>query len=137
MDLCRRRVSLVYPLTATHAYTRLPRISSHPNLPISVIINVDNGPGATEQPDTAFQTCIPSLKQNNSRVLGYIPTNFGSITEDEITRAVALYAGWEAEYRPEGIYFDQASSEADDVATLRNISDTAKGIFADFVSLRK
>ena len=112
-------------------------MTSHPTLPFVLVVNPDNGPGASEQPDSSYQACIPHLKADNTRVVGYVHTMRGESIDEDVQRNITLYAGWEAEYRPDGIFFDDAPTIADEVviAELRNQTDLARGAFADFVSL--
>jgi hypothetical protein len=59
----------------------------------------------------------------------------GESIDEDVQRNITVYAGWDAEYKPDGLFFDDAPTTDDDIviAELRNQTDLARGAGADFV----
>jgi len=80
-----------------------------------IIVNPANGPGpANSQPNGNYRDCITSLRaagavNNNLKILGYVPTEFGAHTPAVVVSKINTYSQWSPAYRPDGIFFDQAS----------------------------
>jgi len=106
----------IYPEEGCTAWEPLfTAISSHSTLPFYVIVNPDSGPG-TDPLDPNYQACIPNLRpvsNPNVKVIGYVTTGVpgqsGARLPADVTGDVDTYAGWGVAYRPDGIFFDQAS----------------------------
>ncbi|KAI0356485.1 hypothetical protein OH77DRAFT_206143 [Trametes cingulata] len=118
----------------------LDTIAAHPNLPFWTIINPDSGPGKHgSQAPAEYQQCIPVLRAPNVVVLGYVPTFEGAAgKQNGVTQDVDTYAGWDAAYRPDGIFFDQVSGESADFATYEGFVAHARPLFnggSGFISL--
>ncbi|KAJ7599809.1 Spherulation-specific family 4 [Mycena floridula] len=92
-------------------------IAANPSLPFLFVVNPNSGPGGAlkSQPEAKYQTCIPRLAasgtpQNNVRILGYVATNFGNAASTrDVLNNITTYGNWGIDYRPTGIYFDQAN----------------------------
>ena len=72
-----------------------------------LVINPNSGPGKI--PDRAYRQAVALTKKAGARVLGYVPTGYGSrdlvAVEDDVDR----YRSW---YGVDGIFLDEASSDA-------------------------
>ncbi|KAI9001338.1 Spherulation-specific family 4 [Trametes punicea] len=110
----------------------LDSISAHPSVPFWIVINPDSGPEGTpgSQPPTGYQECIPVLRAPNVVVLGYVHTSDGEASRQAgVTQDVDTYAGWDAAYRPDGIFFDEVSGEESDFATYQGFTSHARPLF--------
>lgn len=104
------------------------RIPNYLYLPWYIIINPASGPGASgTQPDLNYQQCIPKLHNNTVTILGYVATNYGSGTN--VATDIATYAGWDSAYRPNGIFFDEASTSSSDYSTYSSWASSAQSSF--------
>ncbi|CAL1701483.1 unnamed protein product [Somion occarium] len=104
-------------------------IAQNPNIPFYPIINPASGPGPLPV-DPSYQACIARLKAPNVAVLGYVATWFGDTTKSSgVVADVNTYAGWASAYRPDGIFFDQASSSAGDVSLYSQYTSLAAQSF--------
>ncbi|TBU57701.1 Spherulation-specific family 4 [Dichomitus squalens] len=114
----------------------LSSIEAHPRMPFYAIINPDSGPGgANTQPGAEYQQCIPILQaaSDNVIVLGYVASwDADSSKVSGVTQDVNTYAGWDAAYRVDGIFFDQVSGTAADFSTYQSFVSHARKTF-DFV----
>lgn len=113
-------------------FTRYPfSITNHPNLPFWVVVNPASGPGATNsQPDANYQACIPQLRpaaNPNVKVLGYVPTGFGSRAQSAVQADITTYSQWGAAYKPSGIFFDEVAANSGNEALYSGYSSFAKG----------
>ncbi|KAI0332428.1 hypothetical protein GY45DRAFT_1433109 [Cubamyces sp. BRFM 1775] len=106
-------------------------IAAHPAVPFWVIINPNTGPGNDGgQAPIEFQQCIPPLRAPNVVVLGYVHTSEGSVERQPgVTQDVNTYAGWNASYKPDGIFFDEVSEESKDLATYEGFVSHARPLF--------
>jgi hypothetical protein len=94
----------------------------HPTVRIVAIVNPDSGPGAAKL--GAFTTGIAKLVAAGIDVIGYVATGYAG-------KSVASVEGeidaWHAFYpQVGGIFFDEQSAEAADVAYYRTLSQYAK-----------
>jgi spherulation-specific family 4 protein len=82
-----------------------------------VVINPDSGPGVTA--DRAYRRAVGVARRAGTRVLGYVPTGYGtrdaSAVEDEIGR----YASW---YGVDGIFLDEVASDEASLAYYAALS---------------
>ncbi|KAG8689919.1 hypothetical protein FRC11_014898 [Ceratobasidium sp. 423] len=121
----------IYPGTNCAGWTPLINaITNHPDLPFWVVVNPASGPGAANsQPDTNYQACIPQLHpaaNPNVKVLGYVPTGFGSRAQSAVEADITTYSQWGAAYRPNGIFFDETSATSENQALYSGYSSFAK-----------
>ncbi|RDB26835.1 Spherulin-4 [Hypsizygus marmoreus] len=94
-----------------------------------LIINPASGPGAAgTQPDTTYQACIATLRSTgaaaggNVKLLGYVATGYGSRTSSLVTTDIHTYSQWATTYRPEGIFFDEVATAANQLSTYQTYS---------------
>jgi hypothetical protein len=80
--------------------------STYPNVPIAVIVNPNNGPGASSDP--AFLTGIQSLQAAGVTVLGYVDmlTGGGTLPPKTVVAAEAQVDEYHSWYAANGIFFD-------------------------------
>ena len=104
-------------------------IQQNPDVPFYAIINPNSGPGA--QPiDPSYQGCIPKLKAPNVNLIAYVATWFGDATKSSgVIADINTYASWDSSYVPDGIFFDQTSNNANDVALYTQYTTLAKQSF--------
>lgn len=70
-----------------------------------VIANVNNGPGTSVNGD--FSTQIPLAQAAGIKVLGYVSTNYTTVSTSTVTAQVDDWYDW---YTPDGIFFDEATT---------------------------
>ena len=121
----------VYP---TDAYTNLIYQDligwkkSNPDIPMIVIINPSNGPGAVT--DGNYTMVINNMKAAGIRVIGYISTNYRAQTVAQVKADIDGYAT----YYPgiEGVFFDEQSDGTTDLAAelayYREVADYSRSI---------
>lgn len=106
-------------------------IAAHPTVPFWVVINPNSGPGNNGgQAPKTYRACIPKLRAPNVVILGYVHTSYGKASRKAgVTQDVNTYAGWNATYRPDGIFFDEVSGEKKDLATYKGFVSHARPLF--------
>ncbi|ESK95233.1 spherulin 4-like cell surface [Moniliophthora roreri MCA 2997] len=125
----------IYPFETTPCggWTRVINVASaHPNLPFYLVVNPDSGPGLPQtQPNFDYTGCIPQLRNAspNVHIIGYVHTNYGSQPVQAVNTNVTTYAGWSAAYRPDGIFFDEAASNAGNVSYFSTLASQARATF--------
>jgi hypothetical protein len=93
-----------------------------PSRPRMVIVNPDSGPGAQE--GRAYGEAVRTLQAAGVRVLGYVPTAYGGRPSSDVLADVRRYSAW---YGVDGIFFDEASSDAALLPYYRDLSRQARG----------
>jgi hypothetical protein len=93
-----------------------------PNRPRMVIVNPDSGPGARE--GRAYSRAVRALQAAGIRVLGYVPTSYGGRPLTDVLADVRRYLAW---YGVDGIFFDEASSDAALLPYYRALGRAARG----------
>jgi hypothetical protein len=73
-----------------------------------IVINPEDGPGGVPQPD--FRAAVGVAHDNGSRVLGYVPTDYGARPVRNVLDEVDRHIWW---YGVDGIFFDETAAEAD------------------------
>ncbi|KAG6809775.1 hypothetical protein H0H92_014793, partial [Tricholoma furcatifolium] len=109
-------------------------ITTYTTISFILIINPDSGPDGTpgSQPDANFQNCVAQLRTageaagGNVKMIGYVLTGYGTRNLTDVQNDVDTYGGWDEAYRPEGIFFDEASTDESVVATYQGYSDYVK-----------
>lgn len=91
------------------------RITSHPNVYFTVVVNPESGPGSSF-PDMNYQREITKLNSfANVRTVGYVRTNYTVRPISEVKSDIDSYATWPS-MNPviyvDGIFFDEAPSSA-------------------------
>ncbi|GJE84198.1 Spherulin-4 [Phanerochaete sordida] len=111
----------------------LNAIHANPFVPFTVIVNPDSGPGGAPgaQPDASYQGCVPLLAAHaNVRTVGYVPTHYGARSAADVDADIGAYAGWDAAYAPEGIFFDEVEPTSEFLALYTSFAGTARASFA-------
>lgn len=102
-----------------------------------VILNLHDGPGAADRPDTNYAREIPKLNAcANVCTVGYVRINYCKRAMAEVCRDIGTYAGWAEDYARSGlavhgIFFDETPNlYSATVATyLNTIDQTVKEMF--------
>jgi hypothetical protein len=95
------------------------RISTHPNVNFTVVINPGNGPGPDSLPDGNYTREIPKLTAyDNVRVLGYVYTSYGKRNVSAVRKDIQTYADWPTNssnpnLAVRGIFFDETPQQYD------------------------
>jgi hypothetical protein len=110
-----------YPTDASWAAIVVAK-QAHPTVHVVAIVNPNSGPGASKA--SAFTTGIGKLVAANIQVIGYVATGYAG---HPVASMEALIDQWKAFY-PQlgGIFFDEQSDLASDVAYYRTLSQYAK-----------
>jgi hypothetical protein len=95
----------------------------HPKVGVVAIVNPNNGPGSAAS--SGYTSGIARLTAAGIKVIGYVATGYASKTaatvEADIDRWKTFYPG-----QLSGIFFDEQSDKAGDVAHYRELSQYAK-----------
>jgi Spherulation-specific family 4 len=78
-----------------------------PARPKLIVVNPENGPGTEERAD--FRRAVRAAQKVGTRVLGYVPTDYGARPASEVAADIGHYASW---YGVDGVFVDEASSDA-------------------------
>lgn len=106
----------LYP-TQTQVDKVVSLASSCPGVPIIVVINPDNGPGASFNQD--YLNAVARLQSAGVVVLGYVYTSYGARNASEVKADVDKYYDW---YGVDGIFLDEVWNYED---KLQYYSDLA------------
>jgi hypothetical protein len=90
--------------------------------PRMVVVNPDSGPGARE--GRAYGEAVRTLQAAGVRVLGYVPTRYGTRPVADVVADVRRYRAW---YGVDGIFFDEASADASLLPYYRVVSRQVRG----------
>jgi hypothetical protein len=112
------------------------RISTHPNVNFTVVINPGNGPGPDSLPDGNYTREIPKLTAyDNVRVLGYVHTSYGKRNFSAVRKDIQTYADWPTNssnpnLAVRGIFFDETPQQYDaqTLTYLQGLTDFAKNL---------
>jgi hypothetical protein len=113
------RAALIPAYLAPH---ELPALVRGPRRPRMVVVNPDSGPGARRS--ESYGEAVRALQTAGVRVLGYVPTGYGWRPLQAAIADVDHYRSW---YRVDGIFFDEAASDAGQVAHYRALARAARG----------
>jgi hypothetical protein len=95
---------------------------AHPTVDVVAIVNPSDGPGSSKQSD--YTSGIAALQAAHITVIGYIATGYGS---HSIASMEAEMDTWKSFYPAiQGIFFDEQSNNASDVAHYQTLSQYAK-----------
>ncbi|VDB85828.1 unnamed protein product [Peniophora sp. CBMAI 1063] len=116
----------------------LSGIQAHPSVTLHMIVNPFNGPLSTAVINanyTNYPACLPHLKTATpaSALLGYVSTNHSHRHCENITADIRTYASWPSSYRPTGIFFDEAPSNAGNVSLYKYYAGFARGMGFSFI----
>jgi len=71
------------------------RISGHPRLEFTIVVNPASGPGTGSGPDGNYTREIPRLNAfANVRTVGYVSTNYTNRDLDSILGDISTYSAW-------------------------------------------
>jgi len=95
---------------------------AHPKVGVVAIVNPNNGPGGSI--DSSYTSGIARLTAAGVQVIGYVATGY---TANSPASVKADIDRWKAFYPTlTGIFFDEQSNKASDVAYYRDLSQYAK-----------
>ncbi len=95
---------------------------AHPTVRVVAIVNPNDGPGSSLS--RAYTTGIAKLVAADIQVIGYVATGYAS---NSIASVEATIDKWKSFYpQLEGIFFDEQSNKAKDVAHYQMLSQYAK-----------
>jgi hypothetical protein len=103
----------IYPSKVNSCDQWTPMITAlndHPDLPFTLIINPDSGPGSGSTPDSQYQDCLPTLRgtmNSNVLLIGYVYTSYGTRSSSDVEADISTYNNWPSSYKPDGIFFDE------------------------------
>jgi hypothetical protein len=86
--------------------TEIARLVAGAARPRLVIMNPANGPGADAHPD--FRAAVRSAHAAGGRVLGYVPTGYGTRPAGDVTADIDRYRSW---YGVDGVFLDEAAHD--------------------------
>jgi hypothetical protein len=93
------------------------RITGHPDINFTVVINPASGPGLDSLPDANYSMEIPKMTAHaNVRVLGYVATTYATRAQDLVMKDVQTYANWPTNssnpgLAVKGIFFDETPQQ--------------------------
>jgi hypothetical protein len=97
--------------------------TSHPSVPVVAIVNPSNGPGTAV--DSNYTSGIANLQAAGIVVIGYVATGYAGRAQ---TAVQADVAAWKSFYPAvTGIFFDEMSNQAADVAFYQAQDSYARG----------
>ena len=110
------------------------RISAHPDVNFTVVINPGSGPGPNALPDANYTREIPILASyENVRLLGYVHTSYAERNVSLVRRDIETYAAWPIAssnrgLAVRGIFFDETPQQYSDhaFAYLQNLTELVK-----------
>lgn len=95
--------------------------TSHPNLPLTIIVNPNSGPTGVESDDPML-TCLPALRKSlpKAKLVGYVSTFYGARPATTVKTNVGIYHSWAAagglgngkSVKLDGIFFDELNNDA-------------------------
>jgi Spherulation-specific family 4 len=100
---------------------------ANPEVPMVVIINPDNGPGLSQDPN--YVKGVNSLRSAGVLVLGYDHTSYAARSLPDVIGDINSYKSW---YNVSGIFFDEMSNVPGKEAYYSSLSDYAKSIGLSF-----
>lgn len=108
----------IYPGSAWN--TIIQEKEAHPNVPITVVVNPDDGPGTTWS--STYDSWIVALRDAGINVLGYVPTEYASVS---ISAAESEIAAWKQMYWVSGIFLDQMTNNPSYESYYTTLTDYA------------
>jgi hypothetical protein len=100
---------------------------ANPEVPMVVIINPDNGPGPSQDPN--YVEGVNSLRSAGVLVLGYDHTSYAARSLPDVIGDINSYRSW---YNVSGIFFDEMSNVPGNEAYYSSLNDYAKSIGLSF-----
>jgi hypothetical protein len=100
---------------------------ANPEVPMVVIINPDNGPGQSQDPN--YVEGVNSLRSAGVVVLGYDHTSYAARSLSDVIGDINSYKSW---YNVSGIFFDEMSNVPGNEAYYSSLNDYSKSIGLSF-----
>jgi hypothetical protein len=115
----------IYPLEK--AWEPLFRSAlAHPQVRFLAVINPGNGPGSTPMPDASYAAAMREMGSiPNIQPIGYVYCSYGRRAIDEVQKDIDLYRGWNARFKMDGIFVDEAPSDPDHLEYMAGIAQYA------------
>ncbi|KAJ5899416.1 Spherulation-specific family 4 [Penicillium taxi] len=108
-------------------------VATYPDVLFQIIINPSSGPGYSQYPEDDYILAIAKLNRyNNTRLIGYIPTEYAQRDISEVEQAISVYSGWSSYTKRNialsGIFFDEAPRTNDDttIQYMKTVSAKAR-----------
>lgn len=95
------------------------RVSTHPDVNFTVVVNPGSGPGPDALPDANYTREVPKLASyDNVRLLGYVATTYANRNISLVRRDIETYAAWPTnssnpKLAVRGIFFDETPQQYD------------------------
>ena len=136
----KRRFTIAFYTANAH---NISRITSHPNVDFTVVINPDSGPGNTSQyPNEAYTSGIQKLNAyQNVKTIGYVRTGYAIRDPNEVLLDISIYSGWaqhpnKSDIAMHGIFFDEVVYEysegnANYLKLINQAAKNASGLLSD------
>lgn len=104
---------------------QLITLSRIPGAGSFVILNPQSGPGAAAQP--AYREAVEALHAAGWRVLGYVPTGYGSRPAAAVRDDASRYTAW---YGVDGIFLDEVAASAEQLPYYQALRTDLHGLLA-------
>ena len=106
-------------------------IRNNPTAAFTVIINPNSGPGTSKNPPSDYASAIKQLRATAGvnqilELVGYVATGYGKRSAAKVQADVAKYAGWQDAVRPDGIFFDETSTQTKWLKRYAEYTDLVK-----------
>jgi len=96
---------------------------SSPSVSFIVVVNPCNGPGAEALPDSNYQDALARLSSfSNVKLLGYVYCSYGKRLIPDVQKDIAVYSGWNSQFRIDGIFFDEVPSADEHINLMASLS---------------
>jgi hypothetical protein len=108
------------------------RVSTHPRVHFTAIVNPNSGPGESALPDELYLQAIKRLNAfDNVRTVGYVATTWCARDLSLVLDDIAVYSGWggfNPSWAMNGIFFDETPTNYDqrNVTFLQTISEAVR-----------
>jgi hypothetical protein len=117
-------VPLYVPPDSMYWNTTIDAKKSHPNVPIILIINPNNGPWTTKGDLTdGYVALVQKLRAAGIVVLGYTPTDYGRM---DLTQLYLDIQSYKLIYHVNGILFDEMTSVPGKEGYYKNLNNYTK-----------
>ena len=107
--------------------------NSHPNAKIVAIVNPSNGHFREDNSD--FSRGIQDLVKAKIKVVGYVYTKYANRATEEVVDDIEAWRNFYKEDGVSGIFFDETSTDGNDLAHYRNLTNEARDRGLDFTIL--
>jgi Spherulation-specific family 4 len=106
----------------------LGELASSPGPGRLVVVNPSSGPGA--QADPAFRDAVKTARRSGSRVLGYVPTGYGTRPAADVEQDIDRYRSW---YAVDGIFLDESAANRTSLGFYRELSRHVRSVRGQLV----